>query len=162
DIWAFGMIYYELLTGYHPFHASDPALAMYRILEWQPDRIRSRVPECPEALDNVVAKLLSKDRESRFQSLEDVLFDTAPILQSLYTIQGEQLIPEGETLKNEGKLDRAQEVARRVISRAPAGEDGRAWWQKLQTAAKRREIKTRVDELCARTDRYAEARDYQN
>jgi serine/threonine protein kinase len=83
DIWSFGVVMYELLSGVHPFRADDPAKAMHRITTEEPPPITSLVPDCPPALDVSVHRLLSKDRERRVQSLDEFLIDVSPIIQSL-------------------------------------------------------------------------------
>ena len=162
DIWAFGTIYYELLGGMHPFEANDAASAMFRIMQWQPERIKALVPECPQALDNVVAKLLSKDRDNRYQTMEDVLFDTAPILLDLETRQAGELVSAAQMLIREGKLDDGQRMVRRILALDPLSEDGRALRQELQTAFRRRSISARVDALVAKAEEFAAAQDYAN
>src|SRR5947208_1041824 len=75
DIWSFGVVFYELLTGVHPFRADDPAGVMYRVTMEEPPPVDSLVPECPPGLAANLHRLLSKDRQSRTQSLEDFLLD---------------------------------------------------------------------------------------
>ena len=154
------MIYYELVTGQRPINSPDAASAMYRIMQWQPGKISSVVPECPPALDQVVQKLLCKDRELRYQSLEDVLFDTAPILPVLDLMQAGEFVFTTERLIREGKLEQAQQLIRRVLVRDPLNVEGRALRQKLQMAIAQRLTRTRVGELCAKAEEHAARQDF--
>ena len=70
DIFAYGVVYYEFLTGRHPFEAPDARSLMYKISFEEPPPIRDFVPECPDALQRAVSRLLHKDREFRYQSPE--------------------------------------------------------------------------------------------
>src|SRR5215471_6811505 len=54
DIFAYGITYYELLTGTHPFQGSDPRTVFYRITTEDPEPVRGLVPECPEALETIL------------------------------------------------------------------------------------------------------------
>ena len=80
DIFAYGLIFYELLGGVHPFHAVDAAAQMYNILSVEPMPVGEVCPDCPVELQAVVARLLQKDPELRYQVLDDVLFDLEPVL----------------------------------------------------------------------------------
>ena len=46
-------------------------------------QLRSLAPECPPELEAVVNRLLEKEREHRYQSMEDLLLDIGPILGDL-------------------------------------------------------------------------------
>src|ERR1041385_3293163 len=45
DIWAYGVVYYEILTGKYPFEAKDNASLMYKVTRLDPVRIRVLAPE---------------------------------------------------------------------------------------------------------------------
>ncbi len=155
DIWAFGTIYYEFLCGQHPFEATDAAAAMYKIMSAEPRRIKSVFPDCPEALDNVIFRLLAKDRESRYQSLEDVLFDTAPIRLELETQQAGRLVSQAQDLINRGKLEEAEPLIRRILALDPLHQEGRALRKELQHGLKTRSIQTRVHSLSEQSEKFA-------
>src|SRR5579871_1877652 len=90
DIFAYGLLFYEFLSGIHPFHAAEPAALMYNILSLEPVPLKEVFPDCP-ALQPVITRLLQKDPELRYQSLEDVLFDCEPILVALKRAQAHDL-----------------------------------------------------------------------
>jgi serine/threonine-protein kinase len=72
DIWALGVIFYELLTGEPPFTGeSIPQLCM-AILKQTPQPIRATRRDVPARLEAVVFRCLEKDRERRFASVEEL------------------------------------------------------------------------------------------
>ncbi|GGG72379.1 helix-turn-helix transcriptional regulator [Paenibacillus radicis (ex Gao et al. 2016)] len=67
-LYSLGIIFYEMLAGDPPFAADDPLDWMYMHLAQNPPSLRSRLPELPEALDQLVLKLLDKNPDNRFSS----------------------------------------------------------------------------------------------
>ena len=72
DIFAFGSVLYEMVTGRKAFAGASQASLIASILEKQPDSITTIQPMAPAALDHVVRKCLAKDPDERWQSAADV------------------------------------------------------------------------------------------
>ncbi len=75
DIFAFGAILYEMLTGRRAFKGDTNADTMTAILKEEPPEISATQPLVPPALDRIVRHCLEKDAEARFQSARDLAFD---------------------------------------------------------------------------------------
>jgi serine/threonine protein kinase len=73
DIFAFGVILYEMITGKKPFTGKSQASLMGAILERNPVGISSLEPLAPPALERVVEICLAKAPENRWQSAHDIL-----------------------------------------------------------------------------------------
>ena len=71
DLWAAGVILYELLTGLSPFLAETPAAVMHKVLQGSPDPPSSHSPGLPQGFDAVVERALAKKPENRFASAKD-------------------------------------------------------------------------------------------
>ena len=69
------MVLYELLTGERPFKGDYEQAIIYSVLNEEPEALGVLRPEVPEALAGVVAQLLQKDPEARYQTAEDVAAD---------------------------------------------------------------------------------------
>ena len=73
DIWAFGCVLYEMLTGKKAFAGRTHASLISSIMSAQPSPIAEVVPQAPPVLDHVVKTCLAKDPAERFQTAHDLL-----------------------------------------------------------------------------------------
>lgn len=83
DLFAFGVTFYEMLTGQKPFHGTSPNGLRCAIATSDCKAISAVKPNFPKALDTVVAKLLAADKAERYQSAEQVSQDLAAIHAAL-------------------------------------------------------------------------------
>ncbi len=88
DIYALGVVLYELLTGILPFRGDNPTSVIYQHNHVQPVSPREMVPEIPEEYQDVVLKCLQKSPDNRYQSANDLIADIERLKQ------GKGLIPE--------------------------------------------------------------------
>jgi eukaryotic-like serine/threonine-protein kinase len=72
DIFAFGSMLYEMLSGRRPFQGKSQLSLASAILEKDPDPIATIQPMTPPALEQVVRTCLAKDPDERFQSAHDL------------------------------------------------------------------------------------------
>jgi eukaryotic-like serine/threonine-protein kinase len=72
DIFAFGVVVYEMATGKKAFEGKSQASLIAKILGTDPPPISSLQPMTPPALDRVVKKCLAKEAEKRWQAASDV------------------------------------------------------------------------------------------
>jgi len=71
DLFALGVVLYEMLTGRKPFDGDSPARVMAAVLHATPSVAGLR-PDTPAALDRVVTACLAKDPDARWQSAGDL------------------------------------------------------------------------------------------
>jgi serine/threonine-protein kinase len=70
DVFALGCVLFEVTTGRRPFHASQEARVLYKILHGEHESASSLVAGYPQDLEAIVHRALAHDREKRFESAE--------------------------------------------------------------------------------------------
>jgi serine/threonine protein kinase len=116
DVWALGVVMYELLTYRRPFDGENHAAVLMSILQQEPRAIREFLPECPSALENVVQRTLRKEQALRYPTMEALLVDLEPIWISLQKEAVQKLVSHGRKLMEGGRLEEASEVLRKSLS----------------------------------------------
>ncbi|HTO87759.1 MAG TPA: protein kinase [Thermoanaerobaculia bacterium] len=85
DIFAFGAILYEMLSGRRAFRGETAADTISAILTKDPPDLSETNRKIPEGLERIVDHCLEKSPEGRFQSARDIAFDLEALLQTPLT-----------------------------------------------------------------------------
>lgn len=72
DIWALGVVLYEMVAGAHPFAADHEAAMLYRIVNDEPTPLATHCEEVLRPLEEIILRTLSKDPADRYQTMEDL------------------------------------------------------------------------------------------
>jgi serine/threonine protein kinase len=72
DIFSFGSVLYEMITGHRAFHGETTLSTMSAILKDEPAPVSTAVPGVPRELERIVARCMRKDLNRRFQLMQDV------------------------------------------------------------------------------------------
>jgi serine/threonine protein kinase len=75
DIFSFGTLLYEMLSGRRPFTAENPASTISAILTREPPPLARYATGVPIELERLVRKCLEKNRERRYQTMRDLVID---------------------------------------------------------------------------------------
>jgi serine/threonine-protein kinase len=79
DIFAFGCVLYEMLSGTRAFRRHTPVESMNAVLHDTPPELSTTHPNTPPALARIVERCLEKQPDNRFQSAKDLAFALAEI-----------------------------------------------------------------------------------
>jgi eukaryotic-like serine/threonine-protein kinase len=82
DIFSFGCVLYEMITGRRAFEGKSQLSVMTAILEKDPEPLAALQPTSPPALDYAVQTCLEKNPDNRFQTAHDVKLQLAWIAKS--------------------------------------------------------------------------------
>lgn len=77
DIFSFGALFYEMLTGAKAFRGDSESAIMAAVLSADPPPVTTLSPVTPRELDRVVMRCLQKNPDARYQSTRDVLAELA-------------------------------------------------------------------------------------
>ena len=75
DVWALAVVLYEMVAGRSPFDGPSRTDVLAAILDRDPAPIARFAPDLPPELQRIVTKALRKDREQRYQTMQDLLLD---------------------------------------------------------------------------------------
>jgi len=75
DIFSFGVVLFEMLTGKLPFRGEHDAAVMYSILNEEPEPLTKYLPEAGSELLHILNRALEKDPRDRYQTVNDMVID---------------------------------------------------------------------------------------
>ena len=83
DLFSFGVLLFEMLTGQRPFNGQYDAALTYSIVHEEPPPLTDFLPEAPQKLSNLVSHLLEKDPAKRYSKTEQLASDLQACLDQL-------------------------------------------------------------------------------
>jgi tetratricopeptide (TPR) repeat protein/predicted Ser/Thr protein kinase len=85
DIYSFGVIMFEMVTGRLPFAADTPFVVAFKQRSETPPPPEELNPQTPPQLSAIILRCLAKDRDKRYQTTEDVCRDLGQVEETLHT-----------------------------------------------------------------------------
>src|SRR5262249_34773435 len=122
DLFSLGSVLYQMVAGRPPFWATTVVAVLKRVAEDTPRAIREIIPEAPQWLCDIIAKLHAKDPDDRYQSareVADVLGDCETQLRANAKLKDYSRIPRSKypAVAKSGRWKWAAAAARLPVTR---------------------------------------------
>jgi serine/threonine protein kinase len=103
DIFSFGVVLYELLTGKLPFKGEHHAALMYSIVNEEPSPVARFNEKVGPEIERIVTRALAKDREERYQHADELLAEIRHERKKLEYAKAEYVAAEGPSVSHKPK-----------------------------------------------------------
>jgi serine/threonine-protein kinase len=115
DIYATGVVLFQLLTGALPFDSPDTAATLLKIVNDPPPPLSTYLKEYPVELEAIVSKVLAKKREERYATAEDLAFDLRQVQGHAKSETVAQLVRRAEASVSREEWTRAREQLQQAL-----------------------------------------------
>ncbi|MEW6368142.1 MAG: protein kinase [Acidobacteriota bacterium] len=136
DIYAMGIMMYEMFTGKLPFTASSPIAVIFLHLKSKPARPSEIVPDIPPELENIILKALEKEQQSRFQTVRELLQALEPMEKATTVVTTKR-----EAMAHRLIAERKYTQAIKCLKSLLGTEPGNTEWIKLLRNARQEKAK---------------------
>ncbi len=93
DIWALGVVLYEMVSGRAPFGGDYEAAMLYSILNEDPEPLAVEGGDIPAGLDGIIAKALAKDPGHRYQGAAELVADLDALARDSEALPAGKAVP---------------------------------------------------------------------
>jgi serine/threonine-protein kinase len=140
DIWATGVMFYELLCYRRPFKGENAAALMSNIILEEPRSILEAAPGTPEDVKAILERMLAKEAEARYQSMETVLADLEPVWKRLLQADISVLLDSSQRLYQDGDLGAAKSEIVQILMWDPSNSQAKSLSEKISSEVRRQQI----------------------
>jgi Tol biopolymer transport system component/predicted Ser/Thr protein kinase len=134
DVWALGVVLYEMICGLSPFRGEYDEAVLYSILNEDPEPLTGVRSGLPVELDWIVSKALAKLPQERYQSVEEFVTDLRRLSQRIESGRHKGLTPRSLSPLPVGAAAKAKPAVSRVaawglaLAATAVVSAGIAWW----------------------------------
>jgi eukaryotic-like serine/threonine-protein kinase len=140
DIWAAGVMLYELLAYERPFNGSTAAALISNIIMEKPRAISKAAPNTPPDVVAVLDRMLCKEIDGRYQSMEEVLMELEPAWRRLQETDVANLVATSRELFAAGNLANAQDNLRRALQIDTSNTQAKSLLERINAEIRRNQI----------------------
>jgi len=140
DIWATGVMFYELLGYRRPFKGENAAAMMSNIILEEPRSILEAAPGTPEDVKAILDRMLAKEVEARYQTMEEVLLELEPVWRRLLESDISVLLDNSRRLYQDGDLGAAKSEIVQILMWDPSNTQAKSLSEKINSDVRRQQI----------------------
>jgi serine/threonine protein kinase len=154
DIWATGVMFYELLAYRRPFEGDNAAALMSNIILEKPRSLAEAAPGTPADIQIVLDRMLAKELDARYQTMEEVLLELEPVWRRLQQIEVRELLEVSQQLFESGELETARERVSQILKIDTSNTLAKSLHEKIITEIRRKQIIPQLKERVERAETF--------
>jgi serine/threonine protein kinase len=132
DVYATGVVLFQLLTGALPFDAPDTSAMMYQVVHEPPPPLSKYLKEYPIELEAIVNRALAKKRDERYANAKELAFDLMEVQEHLKSETVAQLLQRAEVSLRREDWTRAREHLQQVLRLDPQNTQAQKMMNSVQ------------------------------
>ncbi|MGH9788652.1 MAG: protein kinase domain-containing protein, partial [Candidatus Acidiferrales bacterium] len=160
DIFAVGVILYELLTFRSPFPGDDIPAILFKIVHEPPEPVSIHLTHCPADLEMIVLRALEKERDQRYQTADEMAIELQSLSDSLRHDMVGVYLKQGERAIQEQKLTIAQECLSKVLEIDSSHELAKTMLDRLRDEAGKKQRAQKIDQYLQHARESLESKQY--
>jgi serine/threonine-protein kinase len=146
DIFAAGVVLYQLVSGELPFSGDDVVL-MQKILNEPHAPLSGKYKGCPPSLDAIVDRALAKLPEDRYETADEMAADLSTAMAEIQEEQAQELFPEARRLMEAQDLLRARAALQQLLKFQSKHTGARELLAEIQRQLSQRQREERIQQL---------------
>jgi len=160
DIFAVGVILYELLTFRSPFPGDDIPAILFKIVHEPPEPVSLHLPQCPADLEMIALRALEKERDQRYQTADEMAIELQSLSDSLRHDMLGVYLKQGERAMQEQKLTIAQECLSKVLEIDSSHELAKTMLDRIRDEAGRKQRAQKIEQYLQHARDSLESKQY--
>ncbi|MGH9778311.1 MAG: protein kinase domain-containing protein, partial [Candidatus Acidiferrales bacterium] len=160
DIFAVGVILYELLTFRSPFPGEDIPAILFKIVHEPPEPVSLHLPQCPADLEMIALRALEKERDQRYQTADEMAIELQSLSDSLRHDMLGVYLKQGERAIQEQKLTIAQECLSKVLEIDSSHELAKTMLDRIRDEAGRKQRAQKIEQYLQHARDSLESKQY--
>jgi hypothetical protein len=153
-------VLFEYLSGSLPFQGKDPTSTLTKILHDQPPVLANFISSYPTELDDVIRRALAKDRNTRYASMEDFVFDLQSVQEKLSRDLIASYVQAAESCMAGKDWEKSRDHLRQVLKLDKQHRRANELLREVQAQIQRQQVAEQVRQIRIRAEEALGLRDW--